>query len=203
MHLTLRAIAEGLRSLVAREMINTIMLSIDIMYDQSIMRSTYTQYIYFDIQDIIVETHFWARIEVIEARQRFWSTKQVGQAPLPSTTLLYPVLLSVPATVVVVSFRVCFSGRERASVKIMAMRAPMDPDTVRERLDELGEELQTVASLVHLSIKNQQHERVDDAEGAFDCSGDAERKFQASRCSLGGWVVLALLFVDELNEDGW
>lgn len=54
----------------------------------------------------------------------------------------------------------------------------MDTETVRERLDELGEELQTVTSLVHRSIKNQQHEGVDDAEGAFDCSGDAERRFQ-------------------------
>lgn len=77
-------------------------------------------------------------------------------------------------------------GREKASAEIMAMQAPVDPDTVRERLDELGEELQTVASLVHLSIKNQQHEGVDDAEGAFDCSGDAERKFQVSRSVSGG-----------------
>lgn len=55
----------------------------------------------------------------------------------------------------------------------------MDSETVRERLEELGEELQTVASLVHTSIKNQQLEQegVDEA-GAFDCSGDAERKFQ-------------------------
>lgn len=48
---------------------------------------------------------------------------------------------------------------------------------VRERLEELGEELQTVASLVHLSIKNQQH-GVHESAGSFDCSGDAERKFQ-------------------------
>lgn len=56
----------------------------------------------------------------------------------------------------------------------------MDSETVRERLEELGEELQTVASLVHTSIKNQQQEGVDEA-GAFDCSGDAERKFQVRR----------------------
>ena len=54
----------------------------------------------------------------------------------------------------------------------------MDTETVRERLEELGEELQTVTSLVHLTIKNQQHEGLDDAQGAFDCSGNAERKFQ-------------------------
>lgn len=58
------------------------------------------------------------------------------------------------------------------------MQASMDSETVREQLDELGEELQTVASLVQLSIKNQQHEGVDEASGAFDCSGDAERKFE-------------------------
>ncbi|CAM9815605.1 unnamed protein product [Scytosiphon promiscuus] len=58
------------------------------------------------------------------------------------------------------------------------MQASMDSETVRERLEDLGEELNTVASLVHLSIKNQQQEGVDEAAGAFDCSGDAERKFQ-------------------------
>lgn len=58
------------------------------------------------------------------------------------------------------------------------MQASIDSETIRERLEELGEELQTVASLVHLSIKNQQHEGIDEAAGAFDCSGDAERKFQ-------------------------
>lgn len=57
----------------------------------------------------------------------------------------------------------------------------MDSETVRERLEELGEELQTVASLVHASIKNQQQEGVDEA-GAFDCSGDSERKFQVRVC---------------------
>eukprot|EP00752_Nemacystus_decipiens_P015586 g13909.t1 len=57
------------------------------------------------------------------------------------------------------------------------MEASMDSETVRGRLEELGEELQTVASLVHTSIKHQQQEGVDEA-GAFDCSGDAERKFQ-------------------------
>lgn len=61
----------------------------------------------------------------------------------------------------------------------------MDVETARERLDELGEELQTVASLVHLSIKNQQHEGLDDAQGAFDCSGDAERKFQVQQRAQG------------------
>lgn len=60
------------------------------------------------------------------------------------------------------------------------MEASMDSETVRERLEELAEELQTVASLVHTSIKSQQHEGLDEAAGAFDCSGDAERKFQAS-----------------------
>lgn len=53
----------------------------------------------------------------------------------------------------------------------------MDSEMVRERLEELGEELQTVTSLVHLSIKNQQH-GVHESAGSFDCSGDAERKFQ-------------------------
>ncbi|CAM9812990.1 unnamed protein product [Ectocarpus sp. 6 AP-2014] len=57
------------------------------------------------------------------------------------------------------------------------MQASMDSEMVRERLEELGEELQTVASLVHLSIKNQQH-GVHESAGSFDCSGDAERKFQ-------------------------
>lgn len=81
------------------------------------------------------------------------------------------------------------------------MQAPIDSETIRERLEELGEELQTVASLVHLSIKNQQHEGVDEAAGAFDCSGDAERKFQVQYCCLratpGSWVgiTVALLVV--------
>lgn len=72
------------------------------------------------------------------------------------------------------------------------MQASMDSEMVRERLDELGEELQTVASLVQLSIKNQQHEGIDEASGAFDCSGDAERKFEVmDSCLMGllgvGW----------------
>lgn len=69
------------------------------------------------------------------------------------------------------------------------------PEMVREPLDELDEELQTVASLVHLSIKNQQQQqrqryrggkaRDDDGDlvGAFDCSGDAERRFQVLYCT--------------------
>lgn len=72
------------------------------------------------------------------------------------------------------------------------MQASMNSEMVRERLDELGEELQTVASLVQLSIKNQQHEGIDEASGAFDCSGDAERKFEVmDGCLMGllgvGW----------------
>jgi len=63
----------------------------------------------------------------------------------------------------------------------------MDSEMVRERLEELGEELQTVTSLVQHCIKNQQHEGADEAAGAFDCSGDAERKFQV------GWVSACCL----------
>lgn len=69
-------------------------------------------------------------------------------------------------------------------------------EMVREPLDQLDEELQTVASLVRLSIKNQQQQQrqleqrgnggaVDadqDLASAFDCSGDAERRFQV-QCS--------------------
>ena len=70
----------------------------------------------------------------------------------------------------------------------------MDSETVRERLEELGEELQTVTSLVQHCIKNQQHESgADEAAGAFDCSGDAERKFQVglrvlSSCIWHAWL---------------
>lgn len=67
----------------------------------------------------------------------------------------------------------------------------MGSDMAREPLDELYEELQTVASLVKLHIKNQQQVGADqDASGAFDCSGDAERRFevqwQASFLSIFG-----------------
>lgn len=71
-------------------------------------------------------------------------------------------------------------------------------EMAREPLDKVDEELQTVASLVRLSIKNQQQHqqlqrhgwgdshKVQDAAGAFDCSGDAERRFQVRvvLCSL-------------------
>ena len=70
------------------------------------------------------------------------------------------------------------------------MQASMDSETVRKRLDELGEELQTVASLVQLSIKNQQHEGIDEASGAFDFSGDAERKFEVMDACLMGLLGL-------------
>lgn len=73
------------------------------------------------------------------------------------------------------------------------MQASMDSETVRERLEDLGEELNTVASLVHLSIKNQQQEGVDEAAGAFDCSGDAERKFQVHRLLYNANVLLVVL----------
>eukprot|EP00904_Undaria_pinnatifida_P005696 jgi/Undpi1/2256/HiC_scaffold_13.g05642.m1 len=88
------------------------------------------------------------------------------------------------------------------------MQASMDSETVREQLDELGEELQTVASLVQLSIKNQQHEGVDEASGAFDCSGDAERKFEDLKAQVqtlarvldGNGSSLASLTADSLAD---
>ncbi|CAM9781621.1 unnamed protein product [Ascophyllum nodosum] len=88
------------------------------------------------------------------------------------------------------------------------MQATMDTETVRERLEELGEELQTVTSLVHLTIKNQQHEGLDDAQGAFDCSGNAERKFQAlkgevqtlARVLDGNGTSLSSLTTDSLTD---
>lgn len=61
---------------------------------------------------------------------------------------------------------------------------------VYQPLDELEEELQTVASLVHLSIKSQQQSGTEeDASGAFDCSGDAERRFQARKLCLFYFLV--------------
>lgn len=70
-----------------------------------------------------------------------------------------------------------------------AMSLSESAEMVREPLDKLDEELQTVASLVRLSIKNQQQQQrqqeqrsdQQDVAGAFDCSGDAERRFQVHR----------------------